>query len=69
MKINSSIKDIEEYIKKSGLAPEQIGEYKFTPFSWGKCKEIRKMGGSLQLVIDELYQEGTPSLTVTDAKE
>lgn len=68
MKIDPAIKDIEEYIKKSGLAPEMLGEYKFTPHSWGKCKETRKMGGNLQLVIDKIYVEGAPSLTVTEAK-
>ena len=69
MKLNPAIKDIEEYIKKAGLFPEMLGEYKFTPHSWGKCKESRKMGGDLQLVIDEIYVEGPPSLTVTDFKE
>jgi hypothetical protein len=66
MKINPDIKNIEEYIQKAHLAPEQIGEYKFTPFAWGKCKELRKMGGDLQVVIDDIYIEGTPSLTVTE---
>lgn len=66
MKLNPAIKDYEEYIKQAGLAPEMIGEYKFVPHNWGKCKETRKMGGDLQLVIDEIYIEGPPSITVTD---
>lgn len=66
MKLNPAIKDYEEYIKQHGMFPEMIGEYKFVPHAWGKCKETRKMGGDLQLIIDEIYIEGQPSITVTD---
>jgi hypothetical protein len=66
MKVNPTIKDIEAFIIKTGLAPKMLGEHKFVPHSWGKCKELRKMGGDLQVVIDEIYIEGSPSLTVTE---
>jgi len=66
MKVNPAIRNIEEYINQAGLTPEMIGDYKYTLFSWGKLKESRKMGGDLQLIIDEIYIEGTPSLTVTE---
>ena len=66
MKVNPTIKDIEAFIIKTGLAPKMLGEHKFVPHSWGKCKELRKMGGDLQVVIDEIYIEGAPSLTVTE---
>ncbi len=64
MKLNSSIKNYEEYIKKSGYMPEMLGEYLFEPFSWGKIKEIRKQGGELQVLCDEIYQEGNPSIEI-----
>ncbi|GEM_PF-3226074 len=64
MKLNSAIKNPEEYIKKSGFEPEMLGSYKFVPFTWGEIKEVRKQGGELQVLCDELYKEGQPSLTV-----
>lgn len=66
MKPNSGIKNFEEYIIKSGFAPEQLGEYKFTIFSWKDIKEIRKQGGDVQLLCDELYKEGQSSIVIEE---
>jgi hypothetical protein len=69
-KLSSKFKDskvLEEYIKKNGFTPEQLGSYEFVPFSWSKMKEIRKLGGEIQALIDELYvEEGKPTLTIGD---
>ncbi len=64
MKLNTAIKNPEEFIRKSGFEPEMLGSYKFVPHSWGEIKEVRKQGGELQVLCDELYKEGQPSLQV-----
>jgi hypothetical protein len=63
-KLNGNIKDIEEFIVKSGFAPQMLGEFKFVPHSWGKMKEIRKQGSDIQVVIDEMYVAGNPSIEI-----
>ncbi|PKL19544.1 MAG: hypothetical protein CVV49_00475 [Spirochaetae bacterium HGW-Spirochaetae-5] len=63
-KLNGDIKDPEVFIRNSGFIPEALGEYKFVPFSWGKIKELRKQGGNIQLVCDELYKAGQPSIEI-----
>ena len=63
-KLNSAIKDPEEYIKSQGFDPMQFGEYKFVPAGWSVFKEKRKLGGNVQLMCDELYIEGTPGIDI-----
>ena len=64
MKLNTDIKDYDKYIEKAGFVPEMLGRMIFQPFPWKEMKEIRKQGGELQVLVDELYKEGQPSLTV-----
>ena len=63
-KLNPVIRNPEEYIRLSGFEPGQLGEYKYTPYSWGKIKEIRKLGGELQVLCDELYAPGQPGIDI-----
>jgi hypothetical protein len=51
----------------AGFPLDEIGEYVFKP-SWTKAKEARKLGGEKQLIIDEIFTEGKPSLTIEGAK-
>ena len=64
MKLNPDIKDYDKYIEKAGFIPESLGKMIFQPFPWKDMKEMRKQGGDIQVLIDEIYKEGTPSLTV-----
>ena len=64
LKLNTDIKNYEAFIKKSGFHPQQLGEYKFVPFGWSTIKEIRKQGGKIQALCDELYPEGKPTLEI-----
>lgn len=64
MKLNTDIKDYDKYIEKAGFVPEMLGKMIFQPFPWKEMKEIRKQGGELQVLVDEIYKEGQPSLTV-----
>lgn len=50
----------------AGFDPREIGEYVFKP-SWSKAKEARKFGGDKQLLIDELFKPGAPSLDIKEA--
>lgn len=58
-------KNIDEIFKSAGFDPLTIGNYKFDP-SWTKAKEIRKLGGDLQKLIDELFIKGRDSITITE---
>jgi len=62
--LNKAIKNIEGFIKNAGFEPEQLGEYKFVPHGWSIMKEIRKQGGDIQVLCDELYPEGSPTLEI-----
>ena len=64
VKLNPDIKDYDKYIEQAGFIPESLGKMIFQPFPWKEMKEIRKQGGDIQVLIDEIYKEGTPSLTV-----
>ena len=66
MKLNPAIKNYEDYISAAGFTPGMLGEYKFTPLGWKDIKEIRKQGGNVQLVCDEMYKEGQPSLVIEE---
>jgi len=63
-KLNANIKNYEAFILKSGFAPEQLGEIKFVPYGWGVMKEKRKQLADIQLLIDELYVAGNPSIEI-----
>ena len=64
MKLNTDIKDYDKYIEKAGFVFEMLGRMIFQPLPWKEMKEIRKQGGELQVLVDEIYKEGQPSLTV-----
>lgn len=63
-KLNPAIKDVEAFIVKSGFAPAMLGEVKFVPYGWSVMKEKRKQGADIQLLIDELYVAGNPSIEI-----
>jgi hypothetical protein len=56
-------KNAENKYKNAGFEPLEIGEFVFKP-SWVKAKEARKFGGEKQTIIDEIFQEGKPSLII-----
>ena len=64
MKLNPDIKDYDKYIEKAGFIPESLGKMIFQPFPWKDMKEIRKQGGELQVLVDEIYKEGNPTLVI-----
>ena len=64
MKPNPAIKDPETFIRQNGFDPGQLGQYGFILLPWKEIKEIRKQGGNLQIICDELYKESAPSLVV-----
>lgn len=64
MKLNKDIKDYDKYIEKAGYVPDMLGKMIFQPLPWKKMKEIRKQGGELQVLVDEIYKEGQPSLVI-----
>lgn len=66
MKLNPAIKNWEDYITQAGFAPEMFGQYKFSPDPWNVAKEKRKVGGNTQLLCDEMYIEGQPSITIEE---
>ena len=66
MKLNPAIKNWEDYITQAGFTPDMLGEYKFSPLGWKDIKEIRKQGGNIQLVCDEMYKEGQPSIVIEE---
>ena len=60
--------DADEFYTQNGFDPHEIGKYVFEP-SWSKAKEARKMGGTKQLAIDELFKLGKPSLKIEEVKK
>ena len=66
MKLNPAIKNWEDYITQAGFTPDMLGEYKFSPLGWKDIKEIRKQGGNIQLLCDEMYREGQPSIVIEE---
>ena len=48
---------------KAGFDVNDIGTFEFKP-SWSKAKNQRKFGGDKQLVIDEIFKQGPPSLKI-----
>jgi len=57
--------DADEFYKQNGFDPLEIGKYIFEP-SWTKAKEARKMGGTKQLAIDELFKAGNSSIKIDE---
>ena len=58
-------KDADVIFQNYGFDPTSIGDYVFKP-SWTKAKEARKLGGDMQLLIDEFFKEGKESITISD---
>ena len=52
--------------QNEGFDPLEIGSYVFKP-SWSKAKEVRKLGGNKQLLIDEFFKPGKPSVDIKEA--
>lgn len=61
--VKCEAKNADEIMKANGFDPLAIGEYKFSP-SWTKAKEARKLGGEMQVVIDDLFKEGRESIMI-----
>lgn len=62
--IKCETKNADEVIKAAGFDPLTIGNYKFDP-SWTKAKEIRKLGGDIQKIIDELFIKKNDTISIT----
>jgi hypothetical protein len=58
-------KNADEIMKEHGFQPTVIGNYEFKP-SWTKAKEVRKQGGDIQVVIDDLFKESKESIIISD---
>jgi hypothetical protein len=58
-------KDADEIVKSHGFQPGMIGDYKFSP-SWSKAREARKLGGDIQVIIDDLFKEQKESITISE---
>jgi hypothetical protein len=61
-KLNPSIKDYEIFAVESGYP--NLLQTKVYPISWSEAKELRKMGGPIQQVIDKLYVEGNQTVEI-----
>jgi len=61
-KVNPNIKNVEQFVIDNGF-PNLI-ETKIVPISWSECKELRKQGGQIQTVIDQLYVEGVQTVEI-----
>lgn len=64
-KMECKIKTADFIYKQAGFDPLSIGEYEFKP-KWSLAKEMRKLGGKQQKIIDEIFIEGNPTLKVED---
>ncbi len=62
--VKCEIKNADEVIKDAGFDPLIIGNYKFDP-SWTKAKEIRKLGGDIQKIVDELFIKKNDTISIT----
>ena len=60
-------KTADEIYRGAGFDPLEIGEYVFKP-SWSKAKEARKFGGDKQIIIDDLFKAGNPSLDIKEVE-
>jgi hypothetical protein len=58
-------KDVDGIMKAHGFQPTVIGNYEFKP-SWQKAKEVRKQGGDIQLVIDEIFKAQKESIFISE---
>ena len=62
--INKKIGDVSLFVEQNGFKPEMFGNYEYVPHKWSVIKELRKQGGNVQLVCDELYVDGKPSIDI-----
>jgi hypothetical protein len=60
--LNKNIKDYEEFAISQGFP--NLLQTKVIPISWSEAKELRKVGGSIQEVIDRLYVEGNQTVEI-----
>jgi len=58
------LEDIERVIKKHNFDLKDFGEMEFKLLKWSEAKEKRKSGGNIQHVIDELFEQGEPTLKI-----
>jgi len=58
-------KHADQRYGQAGFDILEIGDYIFKP-SWSKAKEARKFGGDKQRIIDNLFQEGNPTLEIKE---
>ncbi len=67
---NKAIKkdELEGFIKKSDFDPSQLGSYEFVLMPWKEAKEKRKLGDEIQVLIDELFKEGNPTISISTVK-
>lgn len=63
--VKCDAKNADEIIKAAGHDPLAIGTYEYKP-SWTKAKEHRKLGGDIQVIIDDLFKEGKESISITE---
>jgi len=61
-KLNTSIKNYEDYLITSGFP--NLLETKVVPLQWSACKEIRKQGNEIQRVIDHLYVDSDNKIEI-----
>ena len=54
-KCNLKSTGIEKKIKANGFDPCQLGQYEYKLMNWSVAKELRKQGGEIQILIDDLY--------------
>jgi hypothetical protein len=60
--LNKNIKDYEVFAIEAGFP--NLLQTKVIPISWSDAKELRKVGGSIQEVIDRLYVEGNQTVEI-----
>jgi hypothetical protein len=58
-------KDVDEIYKKNGFDPIEIGKYVFKP-SWTQAKEVRKLGGKKQELIDNFFKQDEPKIDIEE---
>ncbi|MFA5423950.1 MAG: hypothetical protein WC374_08850 [Phycisphaerae bacterium] len=63
--VKCEARDADEVMKQHGFQPGMIGDYKFVP-SWSKAKEASKLGGDIQVLIDDMFKEQKESITITE---
>ena len=63
--VKCEAKDADKIMKQHGFQEGMIGSYEFKT-SWSKAKEARKLGGDIQVIIDDLFKEGKETITIDE---